>query len=144
MNLLLISEHGTKGDDEQCEDPGRQHYVCITNMSRLASSSVSKTGHKLHFCPHCNQQFFTVQALVNHSRSRCRELIADNGGAVAPQAAVQVKMPIERDEVCMFKNHKNAARRSVIVYADFEAINIKVRPDLHHHPGDKTRILTRH
>lgn len=43
-----------------------QHFMAITNKSRLFSSSLSKNGHKRYFCDYCINSFSSKKACNSH------------------------------------------------------------------------------
>ncbi|CAB3984764.1 Gastrula zinc finger, partial [Paramuricea clavata] len=98
MELLLL------GDGE-----GSRHYVLIKDVNRMLHS-VSKHGHKQHFCLHCLHSCVSKEVLEKHKET-CLEV---NG----TQA---VKLPKEGTKI-KFKNHRNSMPVPFVIYADFESI----------------------
>ena len=98
MELLLL------GDGE-----GSRHYVLIKDVNRMLCS-VSKHGHKQHFCLHCLHSCTSEKILEKHKET-CLEV---NG----TQA---VRLPKEGTKI-KFKNHRNSMPVPFVIYADFESI----------------------
>ena len=98
MELLLL------GDGE-----GSRHYVLIKDVNRMLCS-VSKHGHKQHFCLHCLHSCTSEEILEKHKET-CLEV---NG----TQA---VRLPKEGTKI-KFKNHRNEMPVPFVIYADFESI----------------------
>ena len=95
MELLLL------GDGE-----GSRHYVLIKDVNRMLCS-VSKHGHKQHFCLHCLHSCTSEEILEKHKET-CLEV---NG----TQA---VRLPKEGAKI-KFKNHRNSMPVPFVIYADF-------------------------
>ena len=98
IELLLL------GDGE-----GNLHYVLIKDVNRMLNS-VSKHGHKQHFCLHCLHSCVSEEVLGRHKET-CLQV---NG----VQAA---KLPKEGTKI-KFKNHSNSMPVPFVIYADFESI----------------------
>ena len=98
MELLLL------GDGE-----GSLHYVLIKDVNRMLYS-VSKHGHKQHFCLHCLHSCTSKEVLEKHKET-CLQV---NG----TQAT---KLPKEGTTI-KFKNHRNSMPVPFVIYADFESI----------------------
>ena len=98
MELLLLGD----GD-------GNRHYVLIKDVNRMLCS-VSKHGHKQHFCLHCLHSCVSKEVLEKHKET-CLQV---NG----TQAT---KLPKEGTKI-KFKNHRNSMPVPFVIYADFESI----------------------
>ena len=98
MELLLLGD----GD-------GNRHYVLIKDVNRMLCS-VSKHGHKQHFCLHCLHSCVSNEVLEKHKET-CLQV---NG----TQAT---KLPKEGTKI-KFKNHRNSMPVPFVIYADFESI----------------------
>jgi hypothetical protein len=98
MELLLL------GDGE-----GNLHYVLIKDVNRMLNS-VSKHGHKQHFCLHCLHSCVSEEVLERH-----KETCLQVNGVQA------TKLPKEGTKI-KFKNHRNSMPVPFVIYADFESI----------------------
>ena len=108
INLLLI------------EKAGKFHYTWIKNLNRLLYDQ-SKHRERKHFCERCLHGY-TREDLLEAHKPECR----GNG-----QTAVRVEMPEEGKNKLAFQNHQKQLPAPFIIYADFEALTIKVEgPEL--------------
>jgi hypothetical protein len=98
MELLLLSD-----------GEGNLHYVLIKDVNRMLNS-VSKHGHKQHFCLHCLHSCVSEEVLERH-----RETCLQVNGVQA------TKRPKEGTKI-KFKNHRNSMPVPFVIYADFESI----------------------
>ena len=101
LDLLLIN------------DDKRSHYVWIKDFNTF-NFKQNKSKNKKHFCRRCIQCFSSKQILEKH----IPDCIVFNG----KQA---IKMP-KKGSVVKFVEHKNELKVPFIIYADFEAITVKV------------------
>jgi hypothetical protein len=104
--LLLIENHKTL----------QEHYVYITNMSRLFTRENTKGHHaENHYCPNCLSRFTSKQGLIKHFENKC----FDNplARAVMPTIDKDGNKPIME-----FKNYQNRNKLPTVIYADCESI----------------------
>ena len=101
LNLLLITEEE------------KQHYVLIKDFYRMM---YNKTKHRerKHFCMHCLQCFSTEEILAKH-KSNCMVINGEQA----------LRMPKEGSKV-QFQNYYKQLPVPFVIYADFEAITVKV------------------
>ncbi|XP_066595460.1 uncharacterized protein [Prorops nasuta] len=101
VNLLMITD-----------EEGTAHFMCITRLSRLLHSQLTKRGHVHHICDRCLHYFHTVEKLKLHEHD-CEQL-NDNLRVVLPSEG--------EDRWLSFKNVKNCERVPFVIYADLECI----------------------
>ena len=108
INLLLI------------EKAGKFHYIWIKNLNRLLYDQ-SKHRERKHFCERCLHGYSREDLLEDH-RPECKGI---------GQTAVWVEMPPEGKNKFTFQNHHKQLPAPYIIYADFEALTMKVEgPEL--------------
>ena len=103
MNLLLITEDKKK------------HYILIKDFNAFM---YNQTKHKeiKHFCMFCLQCFSSEKILTNHVNN----CLTING-------AQAINMPKQGENVLKFNNFHKQLPVPLVIYADFEAITIKVQ-----------------
>ena len=135
LQPLRLSEHSPT-----FEEPGERHidlcligdhYTLIKNMSRLIHQT-SKHKGKQFLCRKCLKRVTTVNATHEHSK-HCKSDTDVN---------TVIKLPPEGSTVS-FKNIAKLQKAPYVVYADFEALNVKYQgPTPEKLP--KTVALTNH
>ena len=103
MNLLLITK------DE------KKHYVLIKDFNSFMCNQ-TKDKNKKHFCMYCLQCFSSERILANHVNN-CSTI---NG-------AQAINMPKQGENILRFNNFHKQLPVPFVIYADFEAITIKVQ-----------------
>ena len=103
MNLLLITE------DE------KKHYVLIKDFNVFMYNQ-TKHKERKHFCMHCLQCFLSESILVNHVNNS----LTINGNQA-------INMLKKGENILRFNNFHKQLPVPFIIYADFEAITIKVQ-----------------
>ena len=103
MNLLLITE------DE------KKHYVLIKDFNAFMYNQ-TKHKNKKHFCMYCLQCFSSERILANHDNN----CLTING-------AQAINMPKHGENILKFNNFHKQLPVPFVIYADFEAITIKVQ-----------------
>ncbi|CAB4022873.1 Gastrula zinc finger [Paramuricea clavata] len=98
MELLLLGD----GD-------GNRHYVLIKDVNRMLCS-VSKHGHKQHFCLHCLHSCVSEEVLEKHKET-CLQV---NGTQATKLHKEGTKIKL--------KNYRNSMPVPFVIYADFESI----------------------
>ena len=91
------------------------HYYLIKDLSRLLSKSVSKNGHKVHFCRHCFAHFMSEVRLENHL-SLCQ------------QTTQKYSMPAPRT-VLKYNNYEKQYKAPFVLYCDFETMIVRCNKD---------------
>ena len=87
------------------------HYFLINNLSRLLSGETKHNGHKI-FCRNCLNHF--PKTKIKEHQDYC----LNNAG---------VKLVLPEKGKLKFQNYHKSQRVPVVVYADFEAFNKKVK-----------------
>ncbi|XP_066585457.1 uncharacterized protein [Prorops nasuta] len=101
VNLLMITD-----------EEGTAHFMCITSLSRLLHSQLTKRGHVHHICDRYLHYFHTVEKLKLNELD-CEQL-NDNLRVVLPSEG--------EDRWLSFKNVKNCERVPFVIYADLACI----------------------
>ena len=102
-NLLLITK------DE------KKHYVLIKDFNSFMYSQ-TKHKNKKHFCMYCLQCFSSERILANHVNN----YLTINGNQA-------INMPKQGENIPRFNNFHKQLPVPFVIYADFEAITIKVQ-----------------
>jgi len=103
INLLLL------------ERAGKFHYTWVKNLDRLLYDQ-SKHRERKHFCERCLHGYSREDLLEAHI-PECRGI---------GQTAVRVVMPEEGENTLTFQNYHRKLPAPFIIYADFEALTLKV------------------
>ena len=103
MNLLLITK------DE------KKHYVLIKDFNAFMYNQ-SKHKESKHFCMYCLQCFSSETVLVKHANN----CLTING-------AQAINMPKQGENILKFNNFHKQLPVPFVIYADFEAVTIKVQ-----------------
>ena len=103
MNLLLITK------DE------KKHYVLIKDFNTFMYNQ-SKHKERKHFCMYCLQCFSSERVLVKHVNN----CLTVNG-------VQAINMPKQSENILKFNNFHKQLPVPFVIYADFEAIAIKVQ-----------------
>ncbi|GFY42948.1 uncharacterized protein TNIN_142361 [Trichonephila inaurata madagascariensis] len=82
------------------------HYCWIKNLSRLASSQLSKSHRITSICRRCLQHFSSENVLLKH-RENCNS-----------HDSVRIEMP--KEKWLYFKNFQHTLKIPFVAYADFE------------------------
>ena len=90
------------------EETGQYHYVYVPNLSRLLTSTLTKSHKTLHFCKRCLSSFYSEEKLNKHLEI-CK--INDLSRTIMP----------EKDHMS-FSNIKAQQKLPFAVYADFECL----------------------
>ena len=98
--LLLITD----------EQTSRNHFVLVTDLSRLLSKANSKRGHKMHFCLRCLKGLSSAPLLEQHQK-----VCSSNGRQklIYPDG--------KNDSHMYFKNHEFSFPQPYIIVGDSEA-----------------------
>ena len=92
-------------------DPVKQHYLYITDLSRLLRSLTHTSGgRKKEICPRCLHYFYTKNELIKHEED-CSNL-----------NKYRVRLPDEDSKYIKFKNHHYQEKMLFVIYADFESL----------------------
>lgn len=120
INLLLV------------EKGGKSHYTWIKNLNRLLYDQ-SKHRERKHFCERCLHGY-TREDLLEAHKPECRGI---------GRTAVRVEMPEEGENKLAFQNHHKQLPAPYIIYADFEALTVKIEgPELD--PSESNTQRTQH
>ena len=103
INLLLI------------EKAGKFHYTWVKDLSRLLYDQ-SKHRERKHFCERCLHGY-TRENLLEAHKPECRGI---------GQTDVRVEMPEEGKNKLVFQNYHKQLPAPFIIYADCEALTIKI------------------
>ena len=98
INLLLIENEGVK------------RYCLLKDLSKLASSQVSKHNGKFFICDNCLNHFQTEKSLDNH-----KEYCDTN-------ECIKINMPKKEKPILKFKNFFHSEKVPFVIYADTEAL----------------------
>jgi uncharacterized C2H2 Zn-finger protein len=99
LNLLLV------------ENKRESHYVFISNLSRLVSNQINKSGKIKYFCNSCLTRFYKEKDLEFHRQLGCG----------------QVKINIPREKPFIeFQNYSAMVFHSFVIYGDVESVLEKV------------------
>ena len=105
INLLSIS------------DGCKQHYVIVSNMSRLVGMQTNKHNGKSFICLNCLNTFSIKKSFKNHT-----EFCLNN-------ETVRIDMP-KKGETIKFKDEHGANRVPTVFYADFGSFTEKIQPNV--------------
>ena len=111
-DIILLLLNGWK-KDKNGEEKENSHYILVKNKNALLSSQINNHGHKRHFCLNCFCSFKTKESLDKH-----KEYCYNN-------ECIKTIMP-EPGTYLSFKNFLHSEKVPFAVYADFEALNIKI------------------
>jgi hypothetical protein len=127
VDLLLLSNGG---------DENHGHYILIRNLSRLISSELATGNGAVEVCRRCLYSTRSADHMVTHERD-CRGV---SGGDAQP-----VRMPKGEEAKIRFMAIEKQMPAPFAVYADFEAMNVRVAPQRDDKGGLKnTQALTEH
>ena len=127
IDLLLLDNGG---------DENHGHYVLIKNLSRLISNELSTGNGAVEVCRRCLYATRSAKMMETHERD-CRGLCSDS-----PQP---VRMPSPQEAKVRFTAIEKQMPAPFAVYADFEALNVPVAPQLDDKGKLKnTQALTEH
>lgn len=101
LNLLLI-------------ESGETQHVFIKDFNRFMFNQ-TKHQHRKHFCMHCLQCFTTEACLGKHK-----------GVCMVVNGAQGITMPEKGNNTVKFRNHYKQLEMPFVIYADFEALTVKV------------------
>ncbi|KAL9983793.1 hypothetical protein ACROYT_G006023 [Oculina patagonica] len=105
-----------------------QHYCFIKRVSALLHDQ-NKHQHKNHFCMLCLTCFTRADLLENHEKY-C------NGVNGRP---TRIEMPEEGKNTLYFKNYQKQMKAPFVIYADFEALLIKMQGCKRETPEDRQK-----
>ena len=113
INLLMV------------EKAGKYHYTWIKDLNRLLYTESRHRGRK-HFCERCLHGYSREDLLKAH-KPECQGI---------SQTAVRVEMPEEGKNKLSFQNHQKQLPAPYVIYADFEALTVKIEPYSEQHQED--------
>jgi len=120
INLLLI------------EEAGKFHYTWIKDLNRLLHDQSKHDGRK-HFCERCLHGYSREDLLEAH-KPDCQGI---------GKTAVRVEMPEEGKNKLTFQNFYKKFPAPYIIYADFEALTVRIEgPELN--PDQSNTRNTQH
>lgn len=94
------------------------HFCLINSLSRLVSSSLSKSHHKNYFCDRCLSHFRYEESFQNH-KSDCFNI----------KKQCRMIFPKEGENILKFKNFKYAEKVPFVVYSDIECLLLETGND---------------
>ena len=109
------------------KNQNKQHYVLIRNFNMLLNT-ISKNGHRQHFCRRCLQHFGREDLLSKHM-----EYCFQN-------QACKIQMPSKENNILKFNKSNYSLKKPYVAYADFECFNIPEQRQL----SEKVKQLTVH
>ena len=113
INLMLLSDEASGGNDNENNKQTHQHYTLIKNMSRLVGMQTNKHNGKTHICLNCFNTFSLEKSFKKHT-----EVCLSN-------EAVKIEMP--KKESCIeFDKHTKKLKVPFVIYADFESYTERV------------------
>ena len=108
INLMLLSDEASGGNDNENNEQTHQHYTLIKNMSRLVGMQTNKHNGKTHICLNCFNTFSLEKSFKEHT-----EVCLSN-------ESVKIEMP--KKGLCIkFDKHAKKLKVPFVIYADFES-----------------------
>ena len=113
INLMLLSDEASGGNDNENDEQTHQHYTLIKNMSRLVGMQTNKHNGKTHICLNCFNTFSLEKSFKEHT-----EVCLSN-------EAVKIEMP-KKGSCIEFDKHTKKLKVPFVIYADFESYTERV------------------